>query len=540
MYKVLIVDDEILVRIGLKNTIDWEHIGFTVIGEAANGEQGYAQFLELTPDVVITDIRMPKKDGLWLTEKIHKESKHTKILVLTCYDEFKYAQTALKNGATDYILKSEIVDDELVALMRTLKNDLDEQKQTQSTVEETPYNKSALQRALLNDLIKMKCHIDPKLKARFEAQGFPLDTARYAFVYFKNTSGDTTGKRSQKQVSEAILNLVTSRLEETGIQYIFNGYVDEHWMLLASSTLSLTALHRIGESVQKAVTQYFDSALQWIFTDVFESTEDMGVVYECLRQHAEYLFYVPRDHSCVVNIGALTLNAVDTQELKKQYTSAFIDAIGREDLEGAGRALSTIIEQFRTHHHPPQTLKLFITQLLGEIYTVFQYVFDTPEVTFSYNGFYASILKTSHVDELEILIFELFKSIIQELGYIRDHQSRYVIKRAENFIEHNYTQSLSLEDIAKVLNLSKQYVCSLFKKETGQNLSTYINTMRIEKAKQLLLSPGYRTKDVYTMVGYANQQYFTRVFKKMTGMPPSEWQKRHTQGIKNKHRGVEE
>jgi len=168
-------------------------------------------------------------------------------------------------------------------------------------------------------------------------------------------------------------------------------------------------------------------------------------------------------------------------------------------------------------------LKLFATQIFGELYNVFQYVFDAPEIAFSYSGFHESVLKTSHISELKNIAEALAKSIIQELKYIRQHQSKHLIKRAINFIDHNYDQNISLEDVARVINLSKQYVCSIFKKETGQNLSTYINQIRIDKAKQLLLNPSNSNKDIYALVGYSNQQYFSRVFKKMTGMTTTEF-----------------
>lgn len=201
MYKVLIVDDEVLVRIGLKNTIDWEEIGFTVVGEASNGEQGYAQFLKLNPDVVITDIKMPKQDGLWLTDKIHKENKDTKILVLTCYDEFQFARTALKNGATDYMLKSEIVDDELIALMKRFKTALDDSSAGQAVIPNKHHNQNAIKRSLLNDLIKVKFNFDEKLLFRFEEQNFQLSNTKYAFINLELKLKDQkTPSKSVKQL----------------------------------------------------------------------------------------------------------------------------------------------------------------------------------------------------------------------------------------------------------------------------------------------------------------------------------------------------
>ena len=138
MFKVMIVDDEVLVRVGLKTTIDWEAIGFTIVSEAANGEQAYENYLKYRPDVIITDIKMPKQDGIWLVEKIRKEDADARILVLTCYDEFTFVRKALKAGANDYILKSEIEDEELIRLMLSLKEKMDLQVKADREKEARP------------------------------------------------------------------------------------------------------------------------------------------------------------------------------------------------------------------------------------------------------------------------------------------------------------------------------------------------------------------------------------------------------------------
>ncbi len=521
MYKVLIVDDEVLVRIGLKNTIDWEDIGFSVVGEASNGEQGYAQFLKLEPDVVITDIKMPKQDGLWLTDKIHRENKNTRILVLTCYDEFQYARTALKNGASDYILKSEIVDDELIALMKKIKGSLDDEKVGKIQLPTKHHNQNAVKRSLLNDLIKVKFTLDERLHFRVEEQNFAFSGTKYAFIYLESKLSD---KQNSKQISETTINLIIDQLSEKGINYLFNGYMDEHLFLISSPELTLSTLNRITATVQNGVVQYFGIAVNLIYTNAFDDFEMLSSQHEHLMEKVEMLYYVPLNDVFIENVDHIKLNQTNTQELKLKYTALFIDYIGQEDQQAIISAIDDLLSLFRYNNYAPRIAKLFMTQLVGELYNVFQYVFDAPEVAFSYSSFHESVIKTKHVDALKFIILNLFTSIVQELQYIRDNQSRYIIKRAINFIEHNYDQNISLEDVAKVLNLSKQYVCSVFKRETGQNLSTYINQIRIDKAKQLLLNPTYPSKEIYSLVGYSNQQYFTRVFKKITGMTTSEWQ----------------
>lgn len=524
MYKVLIVDDEVLVRIGLKNTIDWESIGFTVVGEASNGEQGYAQFLKLQPDVVITDIKMPKKDGLWLTERIHKEQKSTRILVLTCYDEFHYARTALKNGATDYILKSEIVDDELIDLMKTIKNALDEEGKSNPDSNPKTVNHNAIKRSLLNDLIKVKFELDPKIQERFTQQHFELENTKYVFLYLENK---LNGTDNSKQISETAINLFIDQLNAKNIAYLFNGYMDEHMFLIASNELTLTLIHRILNAVQNGVNQYFGISLNFLYTNAFGEISEMKHQYESLMERVELLFYTSKEQPLIDNIEHIKIQNANNQLLKNEYMPRFIDAIGQESLPLAQTLFLEIFDVFKSKNYTPRMLKLFVTQLFGELYNVFQYVFDAPEIALSYSSFHELVLKATHIDSLREIVMHLLGQIVHELRYIHKHQSRHVIKRAINFIEHNYDQNISLEDVAKVINLSKQYVCNIFKKETGQNLSTYINQIRIEKAKQLLLNPANSNKDIYAMVGYSNQQYFTRVFKKITGMTTSEYKEQH-------------
>ena len=524
MYKVLIVDDEVLVRIGLKNTIDWESIGFTVIGEASNGEQGYAQYLKLEPDVVITDIKMPKKDGLWLTEKIHKEHKSTRILVLTCYDEFHYARTALKNGATDYILKSEIVDDELIELMINIKTSLDEEGLSNPDASRKVVNHNAIKRSLLNDLIKVKFQLDPKIQERFTQQHFELEDTKYMFLYLENKMN---GAENSKQISETAINLFIDQLNLKNIAYLFNGYMDEHLFLIASNELSLTLIHRILNAVQNGVNQYFGITLNFLYTNAFGEYAEMKTQHEKLVERVELLYYASKDKPIIDNIDHIKILSANNQLLKNEYMPRLIEAIGQESLPLAQTVFLDIFKVYTEKNYTPRMLKLLITQMFGELYNVFQYVFDAPEVTLSYSTFHESVLKTTHIEGLKEIVMHLLGKIVHELRYIHKHQSRHVIKRAINFIEHNYDQNISLEDVAKVINLSKQYVCNIFKKETGQNLSTYINQIRIEKAKQLLLNPANSNKDIYAMVGYSNQQYFTRVFKKTTGMTTSEYKEMH-------------
>lgn len=223
MYKVIIVDDEVLVRVGLKTTIDWEANGFIIVAEASNGEQGYEQYKKFSPDVIITDIKMPKKDGLWLIEKIRKENSHAKILVLTCYDDFDYARKALKFGVDEYILKSEVEDEELISVMKSIKKKIDDESGTRKIQDKDLTNRNDIKRSIFNDAVKSNFILDSKLLERFNTIEFPIENTKFAFVGISiNDAKKLHSEQSQlKQINQAVLNIIFDLLAERSINYIY-------------------------------------------------------------------------------------------------------------------------------------------------------------------------------------------------------------------------------------------------------------------------------------------------------------------------------
>lgn len=245
MYKVLIVDDEVLVRVGLKTTIDWEANGFTVVSEASNGEQGYEQYKKYMPDVIITDIKMPKKDGLWLVEKVRKENKNAIILVLTCYDEFSYARKALKFGADDYILKSEVEDEELVAVMQSVKKKIDAYYKKKHIQAKDLMNINYVKRAIFVDMIKSDFRLDTDLTERCRGIEFPVLETKFAFacVAIRETPSEAPREHNpMKRTDNAVLNILIDLFAENNTEYVFNYYTGEYVFLLSSPDISETGI----------------------------------------------------------------------------------------------------------------------------------------------------------------------------------------------------------------------------------------------------------------------------------------------------------
>lgn len=522
MYKVLIVDDEVLVRVGLKTTIDWEDIGFTITAEASNGEQGYEQYKKHNPDVLITDIRMPKHDGLWLIEEIRKENQDIKILVLTCYDEFSYARKALKLGADDYILKSEVEDEELITVMTEIKSKIDDHRETKNIQIRVKNNRNDMKRSLLNDLIKSGFCIDDKITERCSELEFTLFNTKFAWSSIGiNEETAQNEPEANKMKDNAILNIIFDQLQDKGIEFLYNYSRNNYIFLKSSEEMSIAGMRRIFELVSNAARQYFDLPLKIIFSDPFADPRKMLVIYKDFMEKIQVLFYQEPKHGFISNIKDISFKDVNVFDLKKQYSPTFIECIGRGDSALLNKLNYGIKDYFKENRVNPMTVKIFYSTLTGDVFNSYGQFIESNEELLKYEDYHYSIVNSDSLKKVIRIFSDFAVKVINELRQARE--TELIINKAINYIENNYDRKISLEDIAVELNMSKPYLCNLFKQKTGETTSVYINKLRIEKAKKLLLKRDQGIKEIFEEVGFTNQYYFSKIFKKFTGMTITEY-----------------
>lgn len=517
MYKVLIVDDEVLLRVGLKTTINWEEAGFTVVAEAANGEQGYEQYKKHEPDVVITDIRMPQKDGLWLVEEIRRENPYIPILVLTCLDEFSYARNALKVGADDYILKSEVEDEELLSILSGVKKKLDKLYKDKEISQTASISKNDIRRMLFNDLVKSEFHIDGILQDRFEVIDVPLHDTRFMFVSI-SVSKDHS-QLFDKQVNQAVISLFINLLEDREISYLYHIVCSRYHFLLSSSQLGISELKHVFLSANQGAQQYFDKALYIVFTDTFEECGMLNDWHNEFLDKSEVMFYIEDPSLYLENAKNIHFEELNSFELKKKYSQMLmIDSIMKENLEGTKEFVDEMYKYFKAKRAHPNSIKMFFTDLMNHLFDHYEQLLSSGTNKLDHNHYHFEIINATSLKETCGIMEQMLIGFIEQMRQYVQNNSQLLTNQAVNYIKQNYDKKISLKDVAESLNLSKQYLCSIFKKETGENVSFYINKLRIEKAKMLLHKKDRKIKEIFEEVGYSNQQYFSKVFKKMTGM----------------------
>ncbi|MEK3823405.1 response regulator [Paenibacillus sp. FSL K6-1558] len=530
MYKVMIVEDEMLVRIGLKNSVEWSKFGLEVTADFPDGLAAWDYYEREKPDVVITDISMPRMDGMELITNIRNLDKHTRIVVLSCLEEFELARKALTLDVSSYILKLTMTEEEIEQVLTSVREELDQkQSQVQGRVSSTSPDIELIKEKMFKDF--MFYHI-------FSTEEFSR---------FVTESG----------LRLSPVRLVVCVMEVDRYFSLKERFHDEHGHLVKMSLLNILGeimtSYKRGEAVQINDQHY---ALVLHFADILS---EQAIVQE-IHQLLEHVQDTIRHYfNCTVSFGISSVNG-GYDSLPRQYAEAkralqrkFITGPGQQH-QGTGRAdrssVLVRIEQIRNHKAirellPPLKQKEY-DQFLEEIegglceerktleLTIYQFIQWINTHVYDHNN--EKTLLVSMTEELEtcdtlpdmldrILVY---MSTLVELIRKRLQMSDE-ITRAIEYIKRHYTENISLQMVADHVGLSPGYLSNLFRKELQITYIDYVNRYRIERAKELLAQSQMRSFDVPALVGFSPEYtYFSKVFKKITGLNPNEYRRQTT------------
>ncbi|WP_341878147.1 response regulator transcription factor [Defluviitalea saccharophila] len=522
MYKVLIVDDEMIVRIGLKSMIDWNAYGFEIIGESGNGEDAFNKYLASKPDLVITDIKMPKKDGLWLTRKVKENNEDTQVIVLTCHDEFDYVRDALKFQVTDYILKAELKEEELIATIKKVKEKLDQEGKREEEQAEDIIKKEEL--ALGRFLSTEKPEED--VINDFSRLKIPIDGWNYCCFQLDFSISLHERTYSQEQIKKMILacyQLLTNKLEEEKWTHLIKPFGNSITCFLAKEKIHEKDIKGLFEFIKKSVEQYFNIEVTGVCTDLYSKAMVLRSEIDWFYKAIDYLFYcnpgemiTPKNY----NPGDKKVRNVISPEYKKDL----IHYIEESDRKKIDEFLLKLVDELKANSIPSMDGKLYISHMLGDIIERFEFCLnqDEGEKIYEYPKY---SLNANHISTLHQIMRDFTKEILERLEVSGTENSAYMIQKVKDYIDEHFQEKITLEDMADYVGLSKYYLSYLFKKEEGTNFVSYINKKRIEKAKEYLRDTNNTVSQIYDLVGFSDQQYFSKTFKKIVGMTVTEYRK---------------
>lgn len=539
LYRIMLVDDEEEVRKGIIRKMDWERLGFVVVGDAENGEDALEKLEQLEPDVVITDIRMPYMDGLTLTARIREKYPSMKILIFSGYDDFEYAKQAIQLKVTEYILKP-VNGEELAVILRRIRESLDveiEQRRDIDALRESYLGSLPILRELfLNNLVSKATDV-AAVVPRLRDYGIDILDARKwisAVIHVGKVECIETQALSMHQelIPISVRGLVEDILKTYCRFAIFTSMEGITVIAAIDDNNTQTGLINLFGDICKESRRLLEISITVGVGRSCDALQDIGISYQAAVDALGYRAIVGEGRPiCIndvepVNRGKLHFFAKEEEEL----TTA-IKFGSRETIENMLRNLSAKMEDAKVHARQYQLYMLSIANCLFRLMQ--QYDLDV-DVMFDSKEHYEVILEgICNKGEFAERIIPVACRMNEAMNRERDNTMRKVIEEAKEYIREHYSDSeLSVEMLCRHLHMSPAYFSTVFKKETGQSYVNYLTEIRLGKAVELLNETDDKTYVIAQKVGYQEQNYFSYVFKKRYGVSPTRY--RGTQGGGNK------
>ena len=526
MYRLMLLDDEEIVIKSIQKVFRLEEFGFEVVGAFSNPAKALAQIEDLKPDLIITDVKMPQMDGLEFSGRVLKKLPDAEIVILSGYDDFSYAQTAVKLGISDYLLKPIKKDDFKNMLLRMYKKideKLTERNYYQSLQSFAETNYTELKNRFFLELAENG--ILDENYYRVLRQNHGLDLSREVFMLIK-------ADIYQIGVCRDYMSEMGKITQQMGEELAAYGNVED---FLSDESLYFFLYKmdaEVSEDVRASVLAFADAKRQ----EGMQLSVGVSGVYRGL----EKVFAARNDCIRQILMSEVDIdvnseeNPVRRQEINLNIPYTEIEnlfrAISTADTSKIREAVEKIYEMpgsavhslYRDYSFSITFLILLRMYQLQNKYDAAQGIVprELLQMRTLKNRYTAADRQKELVEHAALLLSELIEK--QEVA-----APSKTILAALDYINAHFCENISLSDVADNICISKNYLCDIFKKELGVTFINYVTNLRIEKAKEYLSTTDLRMYEVSDAVGYNDYAYFSQIFKKHTGTTLSAYRRRN-------------
>lgn len=524
MLKVMLVDNEAAIRKGLAHGIRWENLGCTVVAQAEDGEDALAQIPKVLPDIVISDIRMPGMDGLSLAGELHRRWPHIKTIILTGFPDFTYAQRAIAYEVVDFVLKPTSVEQLTAAIEKAraqIQKEQNHQKLRSELASRSEENLSLQQDMLIRDLIH-RVRLSTLYVYSCMAQ-LQMDLRSYYVLSLTVAPLERAEETNCLPFLQGAQAILRDSIQDYKLWFISEGDQACYAVLQAPETQELQSLCGEAADAVGSVPRYRMSiGISLHHTDPL-ALADAAEEAEQARQFADYA------HPEQPVIGYGDIPTVDQESMAEiiQVLQQIKTAVEHGKPDIAQKSLQALFRHIHLKKLPTGEVRSICLCVYNFCSTQLFWNRDTENISSSLPALQA-LLQSGSIRELEEYLCAFVDLLYQQRDY-RLESPDDLIKAIQHYIQQHYMEELTLEALADKVHLSPSYLSKLFKRETGENLSIYIQNVRIQQAKILLRTTDLKTYEVAERIGISDPVYFSRTFKKITGIKPKDF--RHSQNI---------
>lgn len=536
--KVFLVEDEMVIRRGIKNSIDWEKEGYIFCGEASDGELAYPMIIKEKPDILITDIRMPFMDGLELCKLVKKELPNIKILILSGYDEFDYAKEAIRLGVTEYLLKP-ISSGKLLEALNGVSESIRREKEDKDLVrkymeemrENTEHEKQKFFEQMIAGNLSMADALETGKKYEMN-----LSAGMYNLLLFRFTLGEEN-RKSGELLGEAeyAIEKLTERLE-----YVFEfqrGVEGKAFLLMADNEEQMSErVKELSKDLEEIMKNYSTIAY---FGGIGQPVARLRELEESFREAeralaARFTMELNRiisveDIRMAQNVDTLDdIEITNFGEIEKTRTmlEKFLNNGAEDEID---EFVDVYINELSEENLKSVLMRQYIIMDAYIVMMSFCEKFEgiEGEMQAQSEELKNSMKTIQTLEEIKNYIRMLLKKIIGVRDTISGRRYSDIIEIAKDQIRKTYmSDEISLNTIAAEVGMSPSYFSSIFSKEMGKTFVEYLTEIRMDRAKELLMCSSMKISEIGYEVGYKDPHYFSYIFKKTQNCTPKEFRAR--------------
>lgn len=491
MIPVMIVDDEFIVRVALKSIVDWESLGYTIVAEAKNGQEGIEKFKEHRPALIMTDVSMPVMNGLEMMAAIKRIDDSVCFVVLSAYEEFSFVKKALQLSADEYLLKASMMEEDMEELLRRLFSSL---------LKKNMNKKSVLDREIIEQWCKGKISAeDTERINHFVFNGKQVDR-----IYCCHLVGNIE-KAVGKQ--EMVLSLVYNIMDNKNIRFL-SGMEGSNIFILTEETDMESALSMIRNSIDR----YFGSSILIGASCKIQDIKEMNYYHsQAVQASRNAIFYpdkVYKEFDSKMQFSYDTSN----KSLMNQLENALMIVSREESLK--------VVKQLFENVRNKKNYKFLYSVILA-ICAAISNFYDLTEAKSDPE----SILKLASINDIEETVINNLENTLRIIENRQPRETIY-IQEAKKYVREHYSENISLGIVAEKLHITPNYLGRLFFEQTQMRIMDYLNIVRIDQACELMKNKEISLSYISGAVGFNNQSYFSACFQKIKKISPREYRKK--------------
>lgn len=526
MLHVLLVDDEPIVKIAFRTMIDWEELGFSICGTASDGREALALVKELQPDIIITDLKMPNMNGLQLIRELNELEYKGKIIVASNFGEYELVREALVLGAVDYMLKISIKTETLIEQLQKTAKLLEEQQVTQQEQETREQVMRSNLKSVKNTMLK-EYFTNPYSEADevFQHQEIHWNFSnRACYLFYINLEGASLKAAQKISLSMSFIeNMILDLIESEQDAEVIQAEAHSILVLIEKGRLHLCGFEPPGfaQRIQKLIQMYMTMEPVIVYSPEICGYPEAKEAYVACKDAIDINFY--EEHSLICSNDFKLKHDIEFANYV-DFSNAILRLLYEEHHSSIVRLLTDFVEQAKHNGVHPAALKSFVYKCLDYL------PLCDPKVKIQnpaqYEASWGQILECKSSETL----LSLTMAALEELRLWTEVSSfqnvpvtRKEIAEVIQYIGSHYQDKITLEMIADHVNFSENYLCRVFRDQMGVSLIHYLNTVRMNKAAELIMKGHTYIKEIAALVGIGDQFYFSRMFKKQFGVSPTDY-----------------